>query len=306
DRRRNTLIVQAPPAQMDYIGKMIAELDEPVSDDSLAPKIYALKYISAVDIEDVLNELFLKKKTQRPYWYYFEDYPPETTERDVGRLYGKVRITSEPNSNSLIITANSKESLDAVENVIEQLDRPSEAGQSTLRVGLKFAKASTVANSINILFARNGSPPLRPLIQPGQPGPVPQPQQQAGSSSRSGFDLEQETKEEGYYPWLGGQPDSPRTTDGRSATHQVSDLVGRVRAVADQRSNALLISASVHFFPQVLKLIEELDAATDQVLIEARLVEVSTDYMDKLGVRWSPDGSRVFTADDFDNSILLH
>src|SRR2546427_1587584 len=74
------------------MGKMIAKRDEPVSDDSLAPKIYALKYVSAVDIEDVLNELFLKKKQQRPYWYYFDDYPPETTERDVGRLYGKVRI----------------------------------------------------------------------------------------------------------------------------------------------------------------------------------------------------------------------
>src|SRR5437667_1517020 len=208
---------------MDRIGKMIAELDEPVTDDSLAPKIYALKYISAVDIEDVLNELFLKKKQQRPYWYDFYDNPPESTaERDVGRLYGKVRITSEPNSNSLIITANSKESLAAVENVIEQLDRPSEAGESTLRIGLKFAKASTVANNINILFARNGSPPLRPIIQPGQPCAVPQQPQQLGSSSRSGFDLEQETKEEGYYPWLGGQPDNPRTSDGRTATRPVS------------------------------------------------------------------------------------
>jgi general secretion pathway protein D len=86
----------------------------------------------------------------------------------------------------------------------------------------------------------------------------------------------------------------------------VSDLVGRVRAVADERSNALLISANVHFFPQVLKLIEELDAPTDQVLIEARLVEVSSDFLDKLGVRWSPDGSQVFSADDYQNSILAH
>ena len=86
----------------------------------------------------------------------------------------------------------------------------------------------------------------------------------------------------------------------------VSDLVGRVRAVADQRSNALLISANVHFFPASLKLIEELDAQTEQVLIEARLVEVSADFLDKLGVRWSPDGSQVFTADDYDNSILGH
>ena len=62
--------------------------------------------------------------------------------------------------------------------------------------------------------------------------------------------------------------------------------------MADERGNALLISANVHFFPQVLKLINELDAPSDQVLIEARIVEVSSDYLDKLGVRYSPDGSQ--------------
>ena len=305
DRRRNTVIVQAPPTRMEGIAKMIEALDEPVSDDSLAPKIYPLKYVSAADMEDILNELFLKKQQMRPYWYYYDESPESTPDRDVGRLYGKVRITSEPHSNTLIVTANSKENLAAVEEVLKQLDAPSEAGESTLRVGLKFAKAFTVANSINILFAKNGSPPLRPVAQPGQPGaPAPQQQSSQSSSSRSGFDLEQETKEEGYYPWLGGQPDNLRTSEGRTAARPVSDLVGRVRAVADLRSNALLVSANVHFFPQVLKLIEDLDAPTDQVVIEARLVEVSSDFLDKLGVRWSPDGSKVFTADDFDNSLL--
>src|SRR5207247_6716739 len=91
DRRRNTIIVQAPPTAMDGIAKMVAALDEPVTDESLSPKIYQLKYVSAVDMEDVLNELFLKKKEQqRPYWYYDEE-PRETPDRDVGRLYGKVR-----------------------------------------------------------------------------------------------------------------------------------------------------------------------------------------------------------------------
>jgi type II secretion system protein D len=309
DRRRNALVVQAPPAQMPGIEKMVQELDEPITDDSLAPKIFHLKYVSAVDIEDVLNELFLKKTQQRPYFYFYDEEPQTQTDRDVGRLYGKVRITSEPYSNTIIVTSNSKENLAVVEEVLKQLDSPSEAGESTLRIGLRFAKASIVANSINILFAKNGSPPLRPVAQQGQPGaqqPQQQQQQQQNGSAQAGFDLEQETKEEGYFPWLGGQPDSPRTSDGRTTVRPVSDLVGRVRAVADQRSNALLISANVHYFPQVLKLIEELDAPTDQVLIEARLVEVSSDFLDKLGVRWSPDGSQVFTGDDFDNSFLGH
>jgi len=308
DRRRNALIVQAPPAQMPGIEKMIQELDEPISDDSLAPKIFHLKYVSAVDIEDVLNELFLKKTQQRSYYYFFDEEPPTQTDRDVGRLYGKVRITSEPYSNTIIVTSNSKENLAVVEEVLKQLDSPSEAGESTLRIGLRFAKAATVANSINILFAKNGSPPLRPVNQQNQPGQPQQQQQQQqqNGSYQTGFDLEQETKEEGYFPWLGGQPDNPRASDGRNTSRTVSDLVGRVRAVADLRSNALLVSANVHYFPQVLKLISELDAQTDQVLIEARLVEISADFLDKLGVRWSPDGSQVFTADDFDNSFLAH
>ncbi len=311
DRRRNAVIVQAPPAQMEGIRKMITELDAPIADNSLAPRIYPLKYASAVDIEEVLNELFLKKQQQRSYWDYFGDESSSTTtDRDVGRLYGKVRITSEPHSNALIITSNSKENLAVVEEVLNQLDQPSEAGESTLRVGLKFAKASTVANSLNILFAKNGSPGIRPATQPNQGGGAsqnsPQAQQPSANASSTGFNLEQQTKEDGYYPWLGGQPDNDRSGTARNATRAVSDLVGRVRTVADDRGNSVLISANVHFFPQILKLINDLDAASDQVSIEARIVEVSTDYLDKLGVRWSPDGNKVFTADDYDNSMLIH
>jgi len=306
DRRRNTVIVQAAPSSIDNISKMIEALDEPVGDETLAPKIYALKYVSAGDLEDILNELFLKKVPQRTYWYW-DEAPPAQADRDVGRLYGKVRITSEPHSNSLIITANSTENLAAIEAVIKQLDVPSEAGDTTLRIGLNFAKASTVANSINVLFAKNGSPPLRAVVQPGQQpnqNQIQQQQQNQNSSAPNQFELEQDAREEGYFPWLNGQPDVQR--GDRATTRPVSDLVGRVRIVPDQLSNALLISANVHFFPQVLKLIDEMDVAAPQVLIEARIVEVASDFLDKLGIRWSPDGEKVFTADDFDNSVLVN
>lgn len=315
DRRRNAIIVQAPPSQMDGIADMVAQLDQAVNDDSLAPKIYPLKYVSASDMEDVLNELFLKKTQQRSYFDYFDfgAQPEETADRDVGRLYGKVRITSEPYSNALIVTSNSKENLAAVEEVIKQLDQPSENSESTLHCGLKFAKAANVANSINILFAKNGSPPLRGG-NAQNPGNNPQNAQNNGagqapgstqdtSTSQQSFDLPEQTKEDGYYPWLGGQPDNSSSSSSRTTTLPVSDLVGRVRAVADERSNAVLISANVHYFPQLMKLIEELDAPTDQVLIEARLVEVSSDFMDRAGVRWGPNSSTL-TPQDYDNSFL--
>jgi general secretion pathway protein D len=84
----------------------------------------------------------------------------------------------------------------------------------------------------------------------------------------------------------------------------VSDLIGRVRCVADQRGNAVLVSANVHFFPEILQLIQEVDAPSDKVTIEARIVQVSSDYLDKLGVRWNQNGSQVFTADDYEDSLL--
>ncbi len=306
DRRRNTVIVQAPPAELPNLKKMIEALDEPVEGESLAPKIFSLKYVSAVDVEDVLNELFLKKtQQQRPYWYYDEE-PPQTADKNVGRLYGKVRIISEPYSNSIIVTSNSKEGQAAVEDVLKRLDVPSQAGESTLRIVLKFAKASTVANSLNVLFAKSGSPPLRPNNANPQPNQNQQNNQQNGSgaSTDKSFELEQENAEEGYFPWIGGPQENTRGSDGRNVSRQVSDLVGRVRAVPDHRSNSLLLSANIHLLPQLMKLIDELDAPTPQVLIEARIVEVSSNFMDKLGVRWSPDGTKTFTASDYDNSIL--
>lgn len=304
DRRRNTVIVQAPPASMGGIAEMIHALDEPVTDNALAPKIFPMKYVSAVDIEEVLNELFLKRQQQRSYWDYYYDYGNSNNrDQDAGRLYGKVRITSEPYSNSIIVTSNSPENLDAVEEVLKQLDVPSQAGDTTLRVGLKFAEAVTIATSLNILFARGGSPPLRGSPQQN-PQPDPRAQQQPNSSYAAGFELEREAKEEAYYSWLGGQQDPARSNDGRSSTRPVSDLVGRVRVVPDRRTNSLLITSNMHFFAQVLKLINELDTATPQVLIEARIVEVSTDFRDRLGVRISPDGTRTFEPEDLDNSFI--
>ena len=302
------MIVQAPPSAIEDIARLIETLDAPMDADSLAPKIYRLKYVSAVDIEEVLNELFLQQQQQRNYWDPFFGYNPfggggSSRDSTGGKLYGKVRITSEPYSNSLIITANSPEGLEAVEEVLKELDTPSQAGETTLRLNLNFARANTVASELNILFARGGSPPLRQ--QPQQPQqPDPRNNQQQQSSSQTGFTLEQEAKEDPYYSWLGGQQDSPFGRPGdRTAQRPVSDLIGRVRIVPDRRSNALLITANLHFFPQIIKMIKELDEPTPQVLIEAKIIEVVSDFREKLGVRWSPD-VRNFTTDDMDGAVL--
>jgi type II secretion system protein D len=311
DRRRNAILVQAPPVAMEGIAKTIAALDEPIMDNSLAPKIVHLENVSAGDIEDVLNELFLKKTTARSYFDYFDPQP--TTDRDVGRLYGKVRITSEAAANALIITANSQENLDAVIAVVRELDKPSSAGDTTYHMRLNFGNAQKIANRINILFAKNGSQALRPVNQPNPNGAnqpqQPQQQQQQTTPTADDFSLEQVVKEDPYYSWLGGTPDLTGGGGGfggspdRSTDRPVSDLVGKVRVVPDEASSSLLITANVHLFAQVSKMVEEMDVPPAQVLIEARLVQISADYLDQIGVRFSPNGSQVFSGADFQNSL---
>jgi type II secretion system protein D len=302
DRRRNTVIVQASPGMMEGVEEMVEILDKPVAVDTLAPRIYPLKFVSAVDIEEVLNELFLKKQQQRSYWDYYSG-SSDSSDREVGKLYGKVRITSEPYSNSIIVSSDSAEYLTAVEKILMQLDAPSDAGESTLRVPLVFADAVTVATSVNVLFAKRGSPPVRESPQQNQQREQRNPQAQGGPTEEV-FSLVKEATEQAYYPWLGPQQENARG-NLQSNINRVSDLIGRVRIVPDRRSNALLVTSNVHFFPQILKLINDMDAPSPQVLIEAKILEVSSDFRDKLGVRWSPDGEAIFSEDDLDNSLLV-
>jgi len=100
-------------------------------------------------------------------------------------------------------------------------------------------------------------------------------------------------KKEGYYP---GSAASRRTPAVRwPECHSSRQRSGGPRSGGGRRAEQLTPAlGNVHFFPQILKLNTDLDAPTAGV-IEAKIVEVSSDFLEKLGVRWSPDGSKVFT-----------
>lgn len=54
----------------------------------------------------------------------------------------------------------------------------------------------------------------------------------------------------------------------------------------DERTNALIITDNEEQLVQVAALIEELDRPTPQVMIEARIVETTTNFARELGIRW--------------------
>jgi len=295
-RRQNELIAIGPPAALDRIRKLVDKLDQPAGGENLAPRIYQLTYVAAKDIEEVLNGLF-KKTERRNYWWD----EVETDNKDIGRLYGKVRVASEPYTNSLIITTNSLENFEAVEHLLKQLDVRSEEREATFNFQLKYAKAIHVANALNILFAGPGAPPRR--AQPRTNQPNTRRADGFGNEVETGFELEYEQEEEAFYPWLGGAQQG-RGRGANATQRPVSDLVGKVRIVPDNRTNSLLITTSPHFFPQIQKVVQDLDIPTAQVLIEAKIVEVGREDLERIGVRWSPEGDAVFDTEDYDDSFL--
>ena len=69
-------------------------------------------------------------------------------------------------------------------------------------------------------------------------------------------------------------------------------LEREVAVVAEQTSNTLLVSANRRYFDQVRKIIDELDTAQPQVLIQVLLAEVTLDSLGELGIEWNHGGSK--------------
>lgn len=306
NRRANEVIAIGNPNSLEQVDEMIRILDQPVSEEYLAPKIYPLKYVAAEDIKAVLDELFTKQESTRDYW----SWEPSEDTNDIGRLYGKVRFATEPYSNSIIVTTNSQENFDVVKGILDQLDTRSPDREATLSIQLKYAKAVHVSNYINILFARTGAPPFNPNRNraPNRNPNNNRNNNNDSTSSSEGFEIDEDDDTIAFYPWLGGAGGNSggnnRRRGDQGATRDVSDLVGKVRIVPDPRTNALLVTTAPHFFPEVRRVVSSMDIPTPQVLIEAKILEVARDDRDRLGVRWSPQGDQVFDSDDFDDSLL--
>ena len=72
------------------------------------------------------------------------------------------------------------------------------------------------------------------------------------------------------------------------------DLMPQIRSIlsprgivaVDKRTNVILVKDVKQFIDQARKLAKSLDSQTPQVLIEARIVEATTDFTRELGVKW--------------------
>ena len=89
-----------------------------------------------------------------------------------------------------------------------------------------------------------------------------------------------------------GGPETPPTgidvlpPDTDPATLAQSSASGRIRVVADDANNALLVYCTGAEFDRMVSVLQDLDTVPNQVLLEAVIAEVSLDDDLKFGVRW--------------------
>ena len=151
--------------------------------------------------------------------------------------------------------------MDAVGNLIEQLDRDiADFAEDTRIFTLEHADAANVSAVLNELLSTE-------LFE----------RQAATRTNLVG----------GGFGGFGGRSIS---TGALGSSAQSADaargLTGNVKIVADEETNALLITTFVRNFPAVEKLVKQLDVLLPQVLIEAQIIEVTLDDESAFGVEW--------------------
>ena len=75
----------------------------------------------------------------------------------------------------------------------------------------------------------------------------------------------------------------------KSAETQSAGLKDRYKVTSDDRTHMVIITASPKVIKRAKEIIQKLDKVTPQVIIEARVVEVSSDFSNAIGVDWTAD-----------------
>ncbi|USN98216.1 MAG: hypothetical protein H6810_08490 [Phycisphaeraceae bacterium] len=238
DLRTNSVMVSAPPAVMELIEEIIQDLDNETSGDREIAQ-YRLQNADAQQMALLLRDLFnLQQQGDRlvlvPRQTRDEEQPDQIQGQGAEGMFTPVpdmrqalAITIDRRTNTLLVSGT-KEYLEQVKQVVEQLDEIDANEREQLVYALKNAQAADIQQVLTNYFA--GEADLRrEVLGPGL----------SGSLARQ---LEQE-----------------------------------VTVVGDEKSNKVLVSASPRYIETVKKIIEELDAAPPQVMIQVLLAEVTLD-----------------------------
>ena len=121
EKRLNSLIAIAPPAEFERIGKLVERLDQVIDSEQAAPRLYPVRHVDAKELADVLNKVFGVQDAKTVTHDYWENVQQVGGTR-ASRLNGKVRFDPLIGGNAIIVTTSNKENFPIIEGFLRQMD----------------------------------------------------------------------------------------------------------------------------------------------------------------------------------------
>lgn len=262
DENTNSLIVSASERNLNIVRDLVEKLDKKLFSEP-ETRIFILKYADAEEIADELNRAFsssarstfgatdFSRGPGRFFRQQQSQQQSQTAEEGVLGLPELVAV-ADVRTNSVIVTTTEAQ-MKSIGQLIEQLDRDiADYAEDTRVFMLEHASASNVADVLNSLFSTE-------IFERERGRTI------GSSMSRQARGV------------LG---------TGAQTAEEARGLTGNVKVVADEDTNALLITTFVKNFSTIENIISKLDVLLPQVLIEAQIIEVTLDDESVFGVEW--------------------
>lgn len=281
---QNAVTVLAEKPVLDQIRKQIAE-EWDIKSDPIKPRVYELKNSDPVKMRDVLVSMFGSPGAARQ--------GNQQQAATANRLYGQFTFEAIPEAAKLIVVAKNQANLDAINEIVESLDKPQTAGLPQI-IELKHADAEQLAEQLNSLLAREGTLAQVTKAQTGlTTGGTGASPFAADATTTNTANTQQNQANQFWQGWWARS--QPSTTTAGSG-----NLVGKIRIVPVWRQNSLMVLSPPEYQGAIRQIVGTLDNPGRQVLLSAVIAEINIEDATALGLRWA--NSAISPAKS-DNSI---
>ena len=278
DGKRNILVAAGSADEIARVMDMIYPFDI----DLLKGRSFGLFPLAHVDPETIIEELegIFYQKGKGDDSEFFKFMP-------IARL------------NSVLAVTRQAHYLTDIEDWIYRLDKANTASGGGVNVyKVQHVDAGELADTLNDIFTDGKSQRKSAKVAPGEKAESISNQQEpfGSGSSSSGLDSssgssssssESNTSMSGNLGVFAANQLEEKAALGDLATGSIKvSNVGKVKIIADEPNNSVIIVASAQDYEVILPVIEQLDVMPLQVLIDATVVQVTLTDELKYGISW--------------------
>ena len=254
----NSLVVTDYAENIGRIAQIIESIDVPQSGLRVIP----LHHASALDLAQTVSRLMNDAGTGIA----------SGTPGVAGDASQRVSVIGDPRTNSLLVRSDNPSKLNAVRQLVGNLDQPGAAGNIHV-VYLKNAEATKVAQTLrSVLSGEAGNTNLTSTATAGSNSSfAPNTTGQSGTSGTS----------TSTGMGMGSTPSFGNTAGTNTAGGSGGGMIQ-----ADAMTNSLIVTAPDAIYNNIRKVIDQLDKRRAQVYVEALIAEISTDKASEIGIQW--------------------